>query len=90
MGEFNFGRRDELAGLTAPVKLQPSGVQGVVRQDEPGALRVGEPVFHERQIEVFVAAIYLIAHNRIAEVREVDADLVFAAGQRAEAEQGKS
>ncbi len=48
--KIGFGRGDEAAGLAIAVKLQGNGVQGVVRQDEAGALFIGQPVFHEGQI----------------------------------------
>ena len=62
-------------------------MQSVVRQNEPGALVIGQPVFHEREIEIGIAAIDLIAHDGMAEVREVQADLMFAAGERANAKE---
>jgi hypothetical protein len=75
-----FGWGGEIPGLAAPFKLQASGVQGVVGEDEAVALFVGEPAFDEGEIQVGVAAIYFIADDGVAKVGEVEADLVFAAG----------
>jgi hypothetical protein len=69
--------------------LQSSGVQGVVREDETLALFVGEPAFDEGEIQVGVAAIYFVADDGVAEVGEVNADLMFAAGVGAQAEKGE-
>jgi len=66
----------------APGEAQPAGVQGVVGQEEAGALGVGEPAFDQGQIQVGVAAVEFVAHDGVAQVREMDADLMFAAGQR--------
>ena len=48
--KIRFGRGNKAAGLAVAVKLQGNGVQGMVSQDEAGALFIGQPVFHERQI----------------------------------------
>ena len=55
-------------------------MERVVFKDQPGALRVRQPVFDKGEIQVLVAAIKLVADDGMAEVREVDADLVLAAG----------
>ena len=76
--------------LLTPRKRKPSGVQGVIRQDEFFPLCVGQPAFDEGEIQIHVAAINLVADDRMTEVREVDADLMFAAGVRTNTEQRKS
>ena len=60
-----------------------------MRQNEPGALLIGETIFDQRQIQIFVAAVNFVADNGMAEVGEVDADLVFAAGAWDEAEEAE-
>ena len=52
-----------------------------MRQDEPGALLRRQAVFDQRQIEVLVTTVQLVADDGVAEVGEVDANLVFAAGK---------
>ena len=88
--KIRFGRGEKLAGLAAPLELQPAGVQGVVRQDEPGALLLGKPVLDQRQIQIRITAVNLVAQDGMAEMRQVKAKLMFAAGERTQAEEGKS
>jgi hypothetical protein len=64
-------------------------MEGVVCKNQAGALRPGQAAFDEGQITFLVAAVNLVADDGMAEVREVDAELVFAAGAGNEAEQGK-
>ena len=47
-------------------------------------------VFHQRQVQVLVAAVEFVAHYGMAQVREVDSDLVFAPGVGNDAEEGES
>jgi hypothetical protein len=61
-------------------------VEGVVFKYQFGALGVGQAVLREGQIAVFVAAVELVANNRVTQVCEVDADLVFASGVRDDAD----
>ena len=60
-----------------------------MRQNEPDALLIGKAIFDQRQIQVLVATIEFIADDGMAEVGEVEADLVLAAGAGDEAEEGK-
>src|SRR5476649_766332 len=53
------------------------------------ALRIGQAVLDEREIQILVAAVKFVADDGVAEVREVDADLMFAAGAGFQAEEGK-
>ena len=64
-------------------------MQGVLRQDESRALFIGQPPVHEREVQVWIAAVNFITHDGMAKVREVDADLMFASGQWAQLEEGK-
>jgi hypothetical protein len=81
-----FGGAGEFAGLTAPGETDGAGMEGLMVKDEPGALLVRQADLDEREIQVLVAAVKLVADNRMAKVREVDADLMFPAGERFEAE----
>lgn len=65
-------------------------MQRLVGQNEPGPLLRRQAVFNERQVQVFVAAIQLVANNRVAEMGEVKADLVLAAGVRSYSQEGVS
>ncbi len=58
-------------------------------KNQSGALRGSEPSFNEGQITILVTAVNFVADNRMAEVGEVDAELVLAAGARQQTEQGK-
>jgi len=64
-------------------------MQGVVLKYQYGALRVGEPILDEGQVTILVAAVELVADDGMAEMREVDADLMLAAGAGYEAEQAE-
>jgi len=66
-----------------------TGVEGVILKDQAGTLLRRQAVFDERQIQILVAAVELVADDGMAEVREVDADLVFAPGAGFYPEQGK-
>ena len=72
-----------------PLKAHFTSVQGLAVEDEALALFVGEAAFYQGEIEGFIAAIDFIAHDGVAHVREVDADLVFATGQQLHFEQGE-
>jgi hypothetical protein len=64
----------------APSETHGAGVQGVMRQHEPGALLRRQTVLDQRQIQILVATVEFIADDGMAEMGEVDADLMFAAG----------
>ena len=87
MGEPGFGRGGEIVMAVAPRELQAAGVEGVLRQDEPGALVRGESPFHKGEIKVGVAAIEFVAHQGMAEVLQVKAELMF--GRCADADAAK-
>jgi hypothetical protein len=48
--KIQFGRCDKPVALAAADKLEADGVQGMVREDEAGALGVGQAVFDEGQV----------------------------------------
>ena len=64
-------------------------MEGVVGEDELGALGFGEAVGDEIDVEVFVGAVNLVADDGVADVGEVDADLMFAAGMRLDFEEAE-
>jgi hypothetical protein len=76
--------------LTAPGETQGAGVEGVVLQDEPGALLGGKALLDEGEIQVIVAAVDFVADDGVAKMREMNADLMFAAGARFHADKRKS
>ena len=79
-GEFHFG--------SAPLEADAGSMEGLVGQNELGALLGGESAFDEGEVAIFVGAIDFIADDGVAGVGEVDADLVFAAGLRPDVEEG--
>ena len=80
MDEPRFGWSFENERKTLEFEFEALGVEGVVGEDELGALGFGEAVGDEIDVEVFVGAVNFVANNRVADVGKVDADLVFAAG----------
>ena len=84
--EVRLRLRSEIILLPAPLKLDAAGMQGVMGQDEPGALLIGQTFFHEGEVQIRVTAVQFVAHDGMADVREVDADLVFAAREREQAQ----
>jgi len=55
-------------------------VKGLVRQNEPGQLLRCQAIFDQRQIQILVATVKFVADDGMAEVGEVNADLMFATG----------
>jgi hypothetical protein len=88
-GEPRLGGAGKFHGPAAPGETHGAGVERLVRQNEPGALLIGQAIFDQRQIQILVAAIEFIADDGMAEVGEVDADLVLAPGAGNEAKKGK-
>ena len=88
-GEPRLGRAGKFQRPAAPDKFDRAGVEGVVFKNQAGALRGGEPAFDKGQVAFLVAAVDLVADDGMAEVGEVDADLVFAAGAGEEAQKRK-
>ena len=91
-GSAEFRKPSFRAGLKnllfpAPIKPQLCCVERVVGEEEFLALGVGQAPLHEVEVERFVAAVKLVAHNGMAQMRQVNANLMFAPGQWAEAEQ---
>ena len=61
----------------------------VVLKNQASALFIGQSVLDERQIHILVAAVKFVADDGVADMREVDADLVLATGARQNPKQGK-
>ena len=78
--EPGFGGAGKFHRPAAPSETHGAGVQGVMRQHEPGALLRRQTVLDQRQIQILVATVKFVADDGMAEVGEVDADLMFAAG----------
>jgi hypothetical protein len=87
--EPRFRRGGEVVSAVAPLELETARVKRLPGKNQVRALRVGETVFHERQITVGVAAVHFIADNGMANVSEVNAKLMFAAGAGPEAHECK-
>ena len=64
-------------------------MEGVVFKNQPGALLIRQPILNQGEIQILVATVKLVADNWMTQMRKVDADLMFAAGKRFEAEQGE-
>jgi hypothetical protein len=79
----------ELPVLSAPGKRERLGVKRVIRQEQRGALLIAQATFHEVQVTLLIAAVKLVAYDGMANVREVDADLVLAPCERAHGEERK-
>ena len=67
-GEPWFWRGFEGEEFAVERELKALGVEGVVGEDELGALRVGEAIGDEIDVEVFVGAVNLVADDGVADV----------------------
>lgn len=61
----------------------------MIFKDEPGTLFIGQALLDEGKIQIFVTTVNLVADDRVAEVRKVNADLMFAASARLDAQKRK-
>ena len=52
-------------------------MQRMVRQYQSVALLRRQPIFHEGQIQVLIAAVEFVSHDGVADVSQMNADLVF-------------
>lgn len=82
IAEPRFGSAGKFPGPAAPDKAHGTGVQGLIRQNEPRPLLRCQAVFDQGQVQVFIAAVQFVANDGMAKVGKVKADLVFAAGAR--------
>ena len=60
-----------------------------MRQNQCSFLLIAQPAFDQRQIQILVTAIDFVPDDRMANVREMNANLVLAAGSRQDAKQRK-
>ena len=81
-GKFQF--------RAAPDKPHGAGVECVVFKNQFRMLLRRQAVLDERHIHLLVATVKFVADDGMAEMREMDADLMFATGAGNEAQQGKS
>ena len=91
---YKFNKpRFRLAGkfpkLLAPSETHSAGVEGVVFKNQSRALRVRQAVLDERQIQILVTAVKFVADDGVADVREVNADLMFTPGSRNDSQQSE-
>ena len=82
-----LGVKDRLPA--APLEAHLARVQRVVRQDQPPPLLRRQTVLHQRQIQILVASIQLVAHDRMPDVRQVNPDLVLAPRLRPHEQEGE-
>jgi hypothetical protein len=68
--------------LAAPKEFHRAGVEGLVFKNQFRALLRRQAVLDERHIYILVAAVKFVANDGMADVREVDADLMLATGMR--------
>ena len=64
-------------------------MQGMTRQEKATLQFISPTGFDEAQIKLLVGAIDFVADNRVAEVRQMDADLVGSPRARECADNGK-
>jgi len=88
--EWGFGLSDEFGLAAFPWKPEAVGVQGVAGEDEARLLLRGEATFNEGKVGVRDEPIQLVPDQGMADVREVDADLVLAAGVGPGLDEGES
>ncbi len=64
-------------------------MERVILNNQPRAVRISETILYQRQVAVFVATIKLVTDDRMANMREMNPDLMFAAGVRDDLKQRK-
>ena len=57
-------------------------MQGMVLKNQPGALLRSQPVLDQCEVQILIAAVKFISHNRVPKKRQVNPDLMFAACMR--------
>ena len=87
--EPRFGWAGKFDRLAVPDKSDRPGMEGMVFQDQPGALLFCQASFDECEITILVAAVKFVADDGMAAVRKVDAKLVLASSARDEAQERK-
>ena len=72
---------------SAPDKPEFGGVQRVKRENQVARLFRGQASAHETQVASLVGTVDFIAHERVAPMREMNAQLMFASRVRAQTKQ---
>ena len=88
-GKPGFGWGAKIVNDFIPSECDAAGMKGMIGQDEAVAVLWGEAAFDHGQIGVFIAAVDFVAYDTMAEMCEVDADLVFAASERGNPQQSE-
>ena len=88
-GEPGFGFGAEAPGLAMPGKADRAGMEGLMGKDETRALLRLQAILDQGQVEVLVTTIKLVADDRMADVSQVDSDLVFASCLRHDSQERK-
>ena len=92
---LNFSSPDELVEVLVRghMKLErfalqfesyAARVQRVVLKDELRTLFIGESSFHQGEVTILVVTVQFVADNGVADVGEVNADLMFASAPRSD------
>ena len=75
--EIVVRRRLEHFPLPAPFQADRIGMERVIRQYQLPTLIVGQAILSQRQIQILIPAVKLVADDGMAHCGQVDADLVF-------------
>jgi hypothetical protein len=69
-------------GLIPPLKFQRVRMERMMFKNQRGALLRSQPVLDQCEVQILIAAVKFISHNRVPKKRQVNPDLMFAAGAR--------
>ena len=75
--------------LPAPLQAYRMGMEGVIGQYQLPPLPVGQAVLRQRQIQIFIPAVKLVANHGMAHRGKMDADLMLPSRFWTYAQQGK-
>ena len=64
-------------------------MERLARQNQTAPILIRQPVVHQGEIEIFVGSIELFADERMADVSEVNPNLMLAARLRLNLQQGE-
>lgn len=79
-GQVRWERAGDVCFLFAPEETKAGGVKGVAATVKQTIMPFGPTGIYHVEVERFVWAVEFVAHDRMAKVGEVDADLVEAPG----------
>ena len=60
-------------------------MEGLILENQTLLLDRRQPMLNEIQINLLIAAVQLVSHDRVANVRQVNANLMFSPGTRSHA-----